>query len=184
MNTVLQRNGYFAYPTRLMKIKLFENFVFDEFINLSIAKNLMTMNLIWPKARSEHEMDSNMQLFSVPFFKFGATKYYNRNDWQAFKVTDPSVTNNTLDIELQRMIAAQELPKYIFSQFSCHTQAVEKCAKLVTAASAIVCWLDLYPRKLILSMQYPRFLRNVITSCTVNNLFYIIRVLYLLNWYK
>ena len=57
-------------------------------------------------------MDSNVRLFSDPFFKFDASKYNDMIDWQAFRVTEPSVTKNMPDIELQRMIAAQELSKY------------------------------------------------------------------------
>ena len=83
-------------------------------------------------------MDSNLQLFSVPFFKFDATKFYDMIDWLAFKVTEPSVTKNMLDIKLQKMIAAQESPKYLFFQFSCHTPAVENCVKFATEASKSV----------------------------------------------
>ena len=47
------------------------------------------------------------------------------------------------NIELQKMIVVQELPKYLFPQFPCHTQAVEKCDKLVTEASAAVCCVNM-----------------------------------------
>ena len=46
------------------------------------------------------------------------------------------------DIELQRMIAAQEFSKYLFSKFPCHTLAVEKCDELVTEAFAGVCCVN------------------------------------------
>ena len=35
-------------------------------------------------------------------------------DWQAFKITESTVTKNMTDIELRRMIAAQKLLKYLF----------------------------------------------------------------------
>ena len=38
-------------------------------------------------------------------------------DWKAFKVTEPSATKNKPDFELQRMITAKELPKYLFTNF-------------------------------------------------------------------
>ena len=67
-------------------------------------------------------------------------------DWQAF--TELSVPKNMLDIELQRMIAAQELAKHFF-RFPRQTQAVEKCEKLVMGDSEAVCWVDLYACKSI-----------------------------------
>ena len=72
-------------------------------------------------------MDSNARLFGVSFLKFDATKYNDMIDRQAFKVTELSVTKNMPNIELQRIIAAQESPKYLFPQFPCHTLAVEEC---------------------------------------------------------
>ena len=87
------------------------------------------------------------------------------------------------DIGVQRITAAQDLPDYLFPLFSCHSQVVEKCDKLMMAASAAICLMDLYARKLKLSMQCPSFLRNVTTSYTVNNLFNNIYP-HLLNSYK
>ena len=55
-------------------------------------------------------MDSNVRLFNVPFLKFDEAKYYDMIDWQAFHITEPSVTKNMPDIELQRMTPTQELP--------------------------------------------------------------------------
>ena len=37
-------------------------------------------------------MDSNVRLFSVSFLKFDETKFYDMIDWQAFKLTERSVT--------------------------------------------------------------------------------------------
>ena len=62
-------------------------------------------------------MDSNVQQFSVTFLKIDCKKCYDIIGWQAFKVTEPPVTKNMTDIELRRMITAQEPPKYLCSRF-------------------------------------------------------------------
>lgn len=45
------------------------------------------------------------------------------------------MTNN----ELKNIISAQISPCFIFPRFPCHTQAEERCVKLVTEALAAVC---------------------------------------------
>ena len=46
------------------------------------------------------------------------------------------------DIELQRLVAVQELPTYLFPQFPFNTQRVEKGDKLETEASTAVCCVN------------------------------------------
>ena len=43
------------------------------------------------------------------------------------------------DDELTGLIVAEMKPSVLFPKFPCHTQAVERCVKVVTEASAAVC---------------------------------------------
>ena len=46
---------------------------------------------------------------------------------------------NISDEDLKHLVASSNTPVVDFPQFSCHTQAVERCDKLVTETSATVC---------------------------------------------
>ena len=94
------------------------------------------------KARSGHNKKTTVRRFCVPPLKFDANEYYDLVDWQALDLTEPPVTKNMTDIVLRDMIAAKDTPEVLFPRFPCHTQAVERCIKLVTEASAAVCGVN------------------------------------------
>ena len=62
-------------------------------------------------------------------------------DWSGADtpVTEPPVMMRMTDSELKNLIKADVTPTVLFPRFPCHTQAVERCVKLVTEASAAVC---------------------------------------------
>ena len=88
---------------------------------------------------------------AIPFLKFDATKYYDLIDRQAIKVTEFFATKHARHWTTKNDSSTRFTLKYLFPQFPCHSQVVEKC-DLVMAATAAVCWVDLYARKLILSI--------------------------------
>ena len=65
--------------------------------------------------------------------------YVNIIDWQSIEVTEPPILANMSECELEQYVASGDIPKVNFPKFPCHTQAVERCVKLVTEASAAVC---------------------------------------------
>ena len=60
-------------------------------------------------------------------------------NWQESPITEPPLTKNISDEDLKLLVASGDTPVVDFPQFPCHTQAVERCVKLVTEASAAVC---------------------------------------------
>ena len=60
-------------------------------------------------------------------------------NWQENHLTEPPLTMNISDEDLKHLVASGNTPVVDFPQFPCHTQAVERCVKLVTEASAAVC---------------------------------------------
>lgn len=58
-------------------------------------------------------------------------------DWSHVEISEPPLTSNISDDELNAMFL--EVPDEIdIVKYPCHTQAVERCIKLVTEASAAV----------------------------------------------
>jgi len=81
-----------------------------------------------------------MWRFGVPIINFDAKDYYELIDWQNLDLTEPPATQNMTNEVLQGMIASKNPQQLIlFPSFPCHTQAVERCIKLVTEASGLVC---------------------------------------------
>ena len=58
-------------------------------------------------------------------------------NWQKVNLTEPPITHSIFDNEINHLISSKE--KKSFPHLPCHKQAVEKCVKLVTEASSLVC---------------------------------------------
>ncbi|CAH1111186.1 unnamed protein product [Psylliodes chrysocephalus] len=58
-------------------------------------------------------------------------------DWQKTRITEPPLTFNITNETLDDIVTGKEALN--FEKFPCHTQAVERCVKLVTEASTKVC---------------------------------------------
>lgn len=71
-------------------------------------------------------------------FKVDAEDYIYLIDWMNCTITEPPLTQHLADKELWDMV--KQVPN--FDNFSCHTQTVERCIKLITEASIKVCGED------------------------------------------
>ena len=60
-------------------------------------------------------------------------------NWQESHITEPPLTKNISDKDLKVLVTTGDTPVVDFPQFPCYTQAVERCVKMVTEASAAVC---------------------------------------------
>ena len=58
------------------------------------------------------------------------------SNWQKVNLTEPSLTRSISDNEINHLISSKEKN---FPHLPCHTQAVERCVKLATEASSLVC---------------------------------------------
>lgn len=128
VDPVIQRNGFCGHPENVLLAM-----ITDERPHI---RELGLRRII--KARS-HVPANKIRKYQVPPLNLNATEYYDMIDWQSLTVTEPPVTMNMTNDELKDMISAQISPSVIFPLFPCHTQAVERCVKLVTEASASVC---------------------------------------------
>lgn len=81
---------------------------------------------------------SGLRIFKVPKLNFHAKDYTDMIVWSESQVTSPPILRDISDMELENLLASDlhnmvELPDY-----PCHTQAVERCVKMVTEASITV----------------------------------------------
>ena len=130
VDTVLSRNGYFGHPENLL-LGLITN-------DRKHIRELGLRRIL--KARSEHNsVRIPVRVFTVPEINFNAEDYTELINWQSCNVTEPPLTVNISDVDITAFVKSKESPVVDFPRFPCHTQAVERCIKLVTEASAAVC---------------------------------------------
>jgi hypothetical protein len=91
------------------------------------------------KARSQCIAGSSIRIFTIPEINFDAEDYTQLINWQLGHITEPPLTVNISDDVIITFVASKESPLIQFPRFPCHTQAVERCVKLLTEASATVC---------------------------------------------
>jgi len=91
-------------------------------------------------ARADDESRLRLRVFEVPRIVFTANEYYEMIDWSVCQRYEPPLTKH-IDQQLLQNYAAKDtvVPTISFPSFPCHTQAVERCVRLVTEASASVC---------------------------------------------
>jgi len=90
------------------------------------------------KARDQPKRKGVRQ-FTVPPMNFDCTDYTAMIDWTTVRVNEPLVTISISDDDLREFIREPTTPVVTFDRYPCHTQAVERCIKLVTEASQSVC---------------------------------------------
>jgi len=53
-------------------------------------------------------------------------------NWAVYPILEPPVTKAMTDAELRALITMEVTPNVSFPKFPCHTEAVDRCMKLVT----------------------------------------------------
>ena len=123
---VIQRNAYFAHVENILLCMLQDE------------RNHIR-ELAWRKIKKSRTnfKDKTIRTYIIPELNFEANDYINLINWQKSVVTEPPLTKMFSNDQIDDFIKEQhilEIPK-----FPCHTQAVERCIKLVTDASLAVC---------------------------------------------
>lgn len=90
------------------------------------------------KARDQPKRKGIRQ-FTVPPINFDCTDYTAMIDWSTVSVTEPPITMSISNDDLRDFIREPTTPVVTFDRYPCHTQAVERCIKVVTEASQSVC---------------------------------------------
>ncbi|KAK4882474.1 hypothetical protein RN001_005793 [Aquatica leii] len=128
VDPVLQRNGYFGHPENLLLAMLADD---RKYIRELGLRRIL-------KCRQAKHNVNLVREFNIPSFNLNADDYFELVSWQSLTITEPPLTVKISDNELQEMIS--DVPAEIeMLNFPCHSQAVERCVKLVTEASAAVC---------------------------------------------
>lgn len=126
VNPVIQRNAYFGHPENILLAM-----ISDERRHI---RELAVRRIL--RARSESY--GIRQFVTLPI-NFEAQDYIDVIDWQAAEITEPPILANITVDELEMFVASGDVPVIDFAKFPCHTQAVERCVKMVTEASVAVC---------------------------------------------
>lgn len=131
----IQRNGFFAHHENLLlamirdKNKKIRTLAYRRILKARMNRDNKPVSL------------NGVRKFVVPEIKFGAQNYHSMINWTTTQITEPPLTTKFSQQELQALAENGEHSALWHSeQFSipCHTQAVERCVKLVTECSAQV----------------------------------------------
>lgn len=128
VDPVIQRNAFYAHPENLLL-----SMITDERKGI---RELALRRIM--KARSSKKRQGGVRVFRPPCLKFDAVDYTELIDWQSCELTEPPLTKDINDDELQQLIRSAEDSAITFPRFPCHTQAVERCVKIVTESALTV----------------------------------------------
>ena len=126
VDPVIQRNAYFGHPENILLCMLGDD--------RKHIRELGMRRIL--RARSEVY---GMRRFVVPLLNFNATDYYDIIDWQNTVISELPLLKGHSQDDIEMFVACRETPAIDFPKYPCHTQAVERCVKLVTESSMAVC---------------------------------------------
>lgn len=126
VDTVIQRNAFFAHPENLLIAMLTDQ--------RPHIRELARRRILLAREKTA-VTDTTTRQFRVPTVQFAASEYTELINWQEEQRTEPPLTVNLTDDDLRNF------PSHFNEklQFPCHTQGTERCVKLVTEASQVVC---------------------------------------------
>lgn len=124
IDKVIQDNAYFAHPENLLLTMLTDK-----------RKNIRELAV--RRILKARKTDMKTRTFRIPKINFEAQEYIDLIHWSHCDVTEPPLTKSMPDEQLREIMTNDTVPK--FDHFPCHTQAVERCVKLITEASSKVC---------------------------------------------
>lgn len=126
IDPVIERNAFFAHPENLLLRMMVDER--KHIRELGFRKIL--------KARKLVSKTQSIRSFRPPNINFQATDYIEIINWTNTDLTPPPLLRRVTDDEIWAKITAGETAdEWNFGKFPCHTQAVERCVKLVTEAS-------------------------------------------------
>lgn len=126
---VIERNSFYAHPENILIAM-----IFDERRHI---RELGLRRVL--KARQSASTGKGIRNFHTPSLKFDALDYTDMMDWSTTKISSPPLLRGISNEEIESFIKSGEIPDWDIKEFPCHTQAVERCVKLVTEASLKVC---------------------------------------------
>lgn len=153
-----ERNAFFAHPENLLLCM-----IVDERAHI---RELGLRRII--KARAAAFKKKLIRTFKPPKLNFQAKEYYEIIDWTTTAIYPPPLLRRVSDKEIWAKISTADTAKeWNFHKFQCHTQAVERCVKLVTEAASKLVGAknrDGFIRTTLLRSSMPSFQANVISK--------------------
>lgn len=126
IDPVIQRNSFFAHPENLLLAMIFDN--------RRPIRELGLRRII----EARRVKSNSVRVFKLPKLNFQAADYIDIIIWAESQITPPPILDNVSDKVLKEMVEKERLNDIAIPAFPCHTQAVERCVKLVTEASMAV----------------------------------------------
>ncbi|GBM30494.1 hypothetical protein AVEN_156252-1 [Araneus ventricosus] len=131
VDPVIERSGFFAHPKHLMLAMTQDN-----------TKHIRELEL--RRILKERQLDqkrTTIRTFMPPKLNSKAQNYSEIINWMDCELSSPLLLKDISDDEIKSHIQSDSVPNWdiTFKTFPVHTQAVERCVKLVTEASGNVC---------------------------------------------
>ncbi|KAK3911413.1 HTH-type transcriptional regulator GltR [Frankliniella fusca] len=135
VNPVIQTNSFFAHSENILLTMCFDG-------RQEVRERERGMKrILAARANSQaptggvRARKSGVRNFVLPQINFKKQDYTDMMDWSSTTIYSPPILRNIKNEEIQSLIDSGEMPQWDVTRFPCHTQAVERCVKLVTAAS-------------------------------------------------
>lgn len=129
VDNTIQRNGFFAHPESVLVAMLADNR--KHFRELAIRRIL--------SIRAKKSTQTKIRKFVLPKINFLADDYTDLIIWQSSALSEPTLTQHLTDENLKSVITDGSPLLPLLFELPCHTQAVERCVKVVTESSLEVC---------------------------------------------
>lgn len=131
VDSTIQRNGFFAHPESLLVAMLADD---RRTIRELAVRRILSI-------RAKKATQKKIRKFEIPKINFSANDYIDLIIWLDCDLNEPTLTQHITEEELHRILNADEgsIELSLHLELPCHTQAVERCVKVVSEASLNVC---------------------------------------------
>ena len=127
---VIQRNAYFYHVENLLLAMMADD---RKHVRKLALRRILA-------AREEVQSNVKLRQFRVPVINFAADDYIDLIDWTEVEKFEPPIMKHiTLEQLKTYIIDPDNTNPLEFPKFPYHTQATERCIRLVSEASAAVC---------------------------------------------
>lgn len=125
VDAVIQRNAFFAHPENVLLAMIVDE---REHIRELGYRRIL-------KARKTVPKKKTIRNFVLPTINFEASDYTEIVNWTSCVVYPPPILRDLSEDDIKSLINSDNTIIPEIQKFPCHTQAVERCVKLVTEAS-------------------------------------------------
>ncbi|GBN79846.1 hypothetical protein AVEN_76905-1 [Araneus ventricosus] len=129
---------YIGTPSPSQNLKILVNYVMLVYAPMRKHIRELAVRRILADRNKKTKNSGGLRFSKLPKLNFEAADYIDLIDWPNCVVTKPPLTLHIKDKVLREM-CKEQFPVLTFEEFSCHTQSVERCVKLISEAAMNVC---------------------------------------------